>query len=97
MRHGSPRASVAATGIRLVCIIMYIFSHSSEKCPPVIANDSVIIRDSTSLGCEAVANISANCKCWDLQDSLKAVEKNSKNGSLKIYNFSNMQKYKDVI
>jgi hypothetical protein len=38
-----------------------------------------------------VAKVSKNSKCWDLQDGLKAVEKNSKTMNLKIYNFSTTQ------
>jgi hypothetical protein len=38
-----------------------------------------------------------NGKHWDLQDSLKAAEKNSKYMNWKIYNFSTVQKYKDAI
>ena len=49
---------MAAVGIRLVCIIMYIFyiPHSRYVLPAKV-NDSIIIRDSTSLG-GGMANVS---------------------------------------
>jgi hypothetical protein len=52
----------------------------------------MITRDSMSLG-----GLSILVKAGTFRTALKAVEKNSKNMSLKIYNFSTMQKYKDVI
>lgn len=48
---------MAAVGIRLVCLIMYIFSGSSKECPFVNVNDSMIITDSMSLGGDGVANV----------------------------------------
>ena len=46
---------MVAVGIRLVCIIVYI------RVPPSwhVLSDSIIIRDSQSLGGEGVANVSA--------------------------------------
>ena len=57
---------MAAVGLRLVCVIMYIFSWSSEECN---INDSMIIRNSMSPGVEGVAMSQQNDKCWDFQDS----------------------------
>ena len=45
--------SMAAIGIRLVCIIIYIFSHlhvSPKNVLPVNVHVFMIIRDTTSLG-----------------------------------------------
>jgi hypothetical protein len=57
-RHGPPQTPMAAVGIRLVCIIMYVF-----YVPPsrnvLLVNNSMINRDSTSHGGEGVANVSA--------------------------------------
>jgi hypothetical protein len=38
-----------------------------------------------------------NGKNWDIQDSLRAVEKNSKNMNSKIYIFSIMKNYKNAV
>jgi hypothetical protein len=55
-------------------------------------NDSTIMRDSISLGGTGVSNISAK---WEnavtFRTALKAVGKNYKNMSSKIYSFSTMQ------
>ena len=56
---------MAAMGIRLICIILYTFSHSPRSVLPVNVNDSMTIRDSRVVG---VAHVSA---------ALKAEEKNS--------------------
>ena len=59
---GPPQVLMAAVGLRLVCIITYIFSCSSiEECPLLSAkvNVSVTIRDSMGLGGEVVSNVSA--------------------------------------
>lgn len=53
-----PKVSMAAVGMRFVCIIMYIFASSSKQCP-VNVNDSVIIRHSLNLRGKGVANVSA--------------------------------------
>ena len=57
--HGSP---VTATGIRLVCIIMFIFciTHSRNSLP-VNANVSMLIWKSMSLRGENVPNVLAKC------------------------------------
>lgn len=48
--------SMNAGEVRLVCIIMYMCSHSSlRSLLPVNVNDSLIIRNSLSLGDEGVA------------------------------------------
>ena len=61
-------------------------------------NDSMIMRYSTRLGGEGVSmSLAKIINTVTFRTALKAVEKNSKNMSLKIYNFSTMQKYKDVI
>jgi hypothetical protein len=49
-RHGPPQVSMAALGVRFVCIIVYIFYiPSSRNVLPVDINDSMTIRDSMSL------------------------------------------------
>jgi hypothetical protein len=51
---------MAAVGIRLVCMIMYVFYvPPSRNVLPVNVNDFIIIRDSMSLGGKGVANVSA--------------------------------------
>lgn len=50
--------SMNAGEVRLVCIIMYMFSHSTlRSLLPVNVNDSKITRDRISLGRKGVANI----------------------------------------
>ena len=52
--------SIYAREVRLVCIIMYMFSHSSlRNLLPVNVNDSKIIRHKIRLGRKGVANISS--------------------------------------
>jgi hypothetical protein len=62
---------MAALGVRLICVIMYIFSgtctSSGELFPswnalPVNVNDSMIIRNNTSPGVEGVAVFLQNGK-----------------------------------
>ena len=57
---------MAALGVRLICVIMYIFSGTCTSCGelfpsrnvlPVNVNDSMIIRNSTSPGGEGVSNV----------------------------------------
>lgn len=60
-----PQMLMAAMGIRLICIILYTFSHSPRSVLPVNVNDTMTIRDSRVVG---VAHVSA---------ALKAEEKNS--------------------
>ena len=57
-------------------------------------DDSMKIRDSRSLGGEGMANME---NAGPFRIALKAMEKNFKTMSSKIYNFSTMQKYKDAI
>jgi hypothetical protein len=50
---------MVAVGMRLVFIIIYIFSLSSfEECPICQANDSMIMRESTSLEVKGASNVS---------------------------------------
>jgi hypothetical protein len=84
---------MAAIGIRLVCIIMYIFYIPPlSNVLPINVNDPMIIRDSMSPGDEVVANVSAKLNAGTFRTAFNAVEKDSKNMRLKIYNFSTMQK-----
>ena len=54
---GSPQVWMAAMSVMLMCIIMYIFHvHSSRS---VLINDSMIIRDSMSLGGKGMVHVSA--------------------------------------
>jgi hypothetical protein len=69
---------------------------SSGNILPVKANDSMIVRSSRSPEGKIVSMPQQNGKFWDLQDSLKAVRKNSKKHEFKIYNFS-AAKYKDTM
>jgi hypothetical protein len=58
----------------------------------------MIVRDSWILRGKDVTKVSTKWnREWDLWTALKAVEKNSKNMSLKIYNFSACKKYKNAI
>jgi hypothetical protein len=52
---GPPGVLMAAVDVRVVCIILYIFSGSCEDCPPCNINVSMIIRNSVSPGVEGVS------------------------------------------
>ena len=57
-----PVVLMVFVGIMLVCIIMYIFSCSSFEDMTLLShkvNDSLIIRDSMSLGGEGMSKVSA--------------------------------------
>ena len=80
----APRVRMAAIGIRLVCIIMYIFYIPPlSNVLPINVNDPMIIRDSMSPGDEVVANVSAKLNAGTFRTAFKAVGKNSKNMSQK--------------
>jgi hypothetical protein len=53
-----PEVFTATVGIRLVCIIIYIFYIPTSK-NVLAVNDSMIIKDIMSLGGKGVANILA--------------------------------------
>ena len=66
---------------------------------PVNINDSMIIRNSSPGVQESRVwlCLSKMLNSGAFRTALRAVEKNSKTMSLKIYNSSTMQKYKDAI
>ena len=75
---------VAVVSIRLVCIILYIASHSSFKeCLSAKVNDSMIIRDSTSPDC-LMSQQTGEHNTETFGTAFKGVGKNSENKSLKI-------------
>jgi hypothetical protein len=55
------------------------------------------ITNSTIPGVEVVAKSQQNDKYWDFRTALKAMGKSSKYMSLKMYNFSTLQKNNDVL
>ena len=55
------------------------------------------ITNSTIPGVEVVAKSQQNDKHWDFRTALKAMGKSSKYMSLKMYNFSTLQKNNDVL
>lgn len=58
-RYGPPHVFMVAVGIRLVCITVYISSHSpSNNALFAKLNDSMIIRESTSPGSKNMTNVS---------------------------------------
>lgn len=60
---------MTSVGLRVVCIIMYIFYVSpSRSVLPASVNDSMITRDRMSPGREGVLISQQNSKCWDLQE-----------------------------
>ena len=83
--------SMSAVGIRLVCVVMYIFSGTTSrgglfplrKVLQANINDSMIIRQQKS-------QQSSNSGIF--RTALKAMGKSSKHMSLNIYIFSTMQK-----
>ena len=55
------------------------------------AYDSMLVRNCWSPGGEGVAMSHQTCKNWDFRTAFKAMGKNSKYMSFKIYNFSTLQ------
>ena len=78
-------------GIRLVCIVMYIFYIPLRNVLPVNINDSQIIREQESRRQRCGWCLSKMVNAGTFRKTLKAVGKNIENTSLKIYNFSSIQ------
>ena len=75
------------------CLYILLYVPPLEQCPLCHYHDSMIIRDSTSPGVEGVSNVlSKMVNVMTFRTALKAVGKNSKNVSSKIYkqDFSTM-------
>ena len=87
---------MVVVGIRLICLIIYIFSCYGNILP-VKVNESMIVRNSMSLGGNNVSNVSwQNGNTVSFRTAIKVVGKNSENMSSRIYKqeFSTMQNIK---
>ena len=64
---------MAAVGVRLVCIRMYIFHIPLSNVFPVNVNESMRIRDSRVKELKVWLISKENSRCWDLQGYGKAL------------------------
>lgn len=86
--HGPPGVWMAAVGIRFVCIVMCIFHIPPPRfAPPLNVNETIIITDRVW---KVKVWLMSQENAGTFRTVLKAVEKNSKNVSLKMYNISQL-------